>query len=56
MRKFDGFWLKAAGLTDISLIVPGFFSRFKALPTDAGGIDEACAITDCPAKSIGSFL
>jgi hypothetical protein len=30
MRKFDGFWLKSAGSTDNSLIVPAFFSPCKA--------------------------
>jgi len=56
------FWLmamarvKTAGTTDISLIFPGFSSGFKGDCRPAAGIDEARAINDCPAKSIGSLF
>jgi hypothetical protein len=42
------------GQHDISLIVPAFSSGFKAPPDPLAGIDEAGAITDCPATSTGS--
>jgi hypothetical protein len=41
---------------DIFLIFRGFSSAFKAHSTPCGGIDEAGAINDCPAKSIWSHV
>jgi hypothetical protein len=45
------------GSSDIAEDIPDFLQRFQgaAIPS-RGGIDEAGAITDCPADSIGSFV
>jgi hypothetical protein len=37
------------------MIIHGFSSAFKARQQAAGGIDEAGAINDCPAKLIWSY-
>jgi hypothetical protein len=54
MRKFDGFWLKAAGLTNIYLIIPAFSAVLGHREALQAELTKPAPSTIVPANSIGS--